>query len=111
MLAMNAYEAERAEILKKFGVKLAQLRDPNITQSQGPHTSQETFARQAGLHRNEIGFLERGKREPKLLTLLILADSLEVSVAKLLEDLPVPEERRSKIAGKSTPARRPKKAA
>ncbi len=99
MLAVSDYAAERAEILKKFGVKLAQLRDPNIAKPQGPHTSQETFAKRANLHRNEIGFLERGKREPKLLTLLILADALNVTVNELVSDLPAPQERSGRGGG------------
>ncbi len=83
---MDAYKAERGRILREFGLNLAKLR--------GPDVSQEAFARKASMHRNEIGYLERGEREPGLLTLLILARTLGVSPDQLVEDLPVPKERR-----------------
>jgi DNA-binding XRE family transcriptional regulator len=38
--------------------------------------SQETLAVSAGLHRQEIGLLERGRREPRLTTILKLLGAL-----------------------------------
>jgi transcriptional regulator with XRE-family HTH domain len=83
---MDSYDAERARILHEFGLNLARLREIG--------TSQEKVAKKANLHRTEIGCLERGEREPGLLTLLILADALGVSLDRLAQDLPVPRERR-----------------
>jgi transcriptional regulator with XRE-family HTH domain len=87
------YEAERDQILYEFGQKLAAQR-----KARPVRISQEALGRRAGLHRSEISFLERGKREPGLLTLLSLAGPLGVTPAKLLEDLPAPKERKPKRA-------------
>jgi transcriptional regulator with XRE-family HTH domain len=83
---VDAYEQERDRILDEFGLRLAKLRPKGI--------SQEGFARKAGVHRNEIGALERGEREPGLLMLLILAKATGVSVEGLVQGLPVPTERK-----------------
>ena len=84
----DAYTVERAELLSAFGAKLRAVREHL-------HLSQEEFARIAGLHRNEIGYLERGEHEPYLLTLLILAGALEIPLKDLTEGVPAPRERRS----------------
>jgi transcriptional regulator with XRE-family HTH domain len=97
---VNAYQAERREILEKFGLDLARRRDPRTT-------SQEAFSKKVGLHRNQIGFMERGKREPGLLTLLILADTLGIKPGELLEDLPAPKERRPPAPSKGTTRKAP----
>jgi transcriptional regulator with XRE-family HTH domain len=81
------YKPERDRILKQFGLKLAKLRG-------GTGLSQDLFARKATVHRNEIGALERGEREPGLLMLLILADATGVSLERLTEDLAVPAARK-----------------
>jgi transcriptional regulator with XRE-family HTH domain len=84
---MAEYKPERDQILEQFGLKLAKLRgDMGL--------SQEKFARKASVHRNEIGALERGEREPGLLMLLILADAAGVKVKHLTKDLPAPVARK-----------------
>jgi transcriptional regulator with XRE-family HTH domain len=81
------YKPERDRILKQFGLKLAKLRgDMGL--------SQERFAREANVHRNEIGALERGEREPGLLILLILADAAGVELADLTTGLAAPAARK-----------------
>jgi transcriptional regulator with XRE-family HTH domain len=80
------YKAERARILADFGGKLAGRRDRG--------ESQEALAARAGLHRNEIGLLEGGKREPRLLTLLALAKTFDITLNELAEDLPAPQTKR-----------------
>jgi len=50
--------------------------------------SQETLARAANLHRTEISLLERAEREPRLSTIVRLANGLGVPAAVLLDDLP-----------------------
>jgi transcriptional regulator with XRE-family HTH domain len=46
--------------------------------------SQERLSELARLHRTEISLLERGERDPKLSTILRLADALGVQAAALL---------------------------
>ena len=47
--------------------------------------SQEGLARVCRLHRTEISLLERGAREPRLSTIVRLADALGVPPAVLLD--------------------------
>ena len=46
--------------------------------------SQERLAERAGLHRNFIGLLERGQRNPSLLTLDAVASALKASITDLM---------------------------
>jgi DNA-binding XRE family transcriptional regulator len=85
--AMDAYEAERAKLLQEFARRLRGLREQRFA-------TQQALADAAGLHRNHVGFLESGKREPSLSTLLILAEALGVSIDELARGLAVPRERR-----------------
>jgi transcriptional regulator with XRE-family HTH domain len=84
---MSAYEAERAELLERFAAGFRALREAEFP-------SQEAFAQAAKLHRTHVGYLEQGRREPTLSTLLILAETLEIPVERLFEGLAVPKERR-----------------
>jgi transcriptional regulator with XRE-family HTH domain len=84
------YEAERQQILEAFGLKLALRRKTR------PRLSQEAVARLADLHRTQISALERGERNPSLLTLMVLARAYGVQPAELLTDLPKPTERKPK---------------
>ncbi|MBD0330396.1 MAG: helix-turn-helix transcriptional regulator [Thermoleophilia bacterium] len=49
--------------------------------------SQERLALGCGLHRTEISLLERAGRDPRLSTIVRLADCLGVAPAALLEDV------------------------
>jgi DNA-binding XRE family transcriptional regulator len=49
--------------------------------------SQEQLAERAGLHRNYIGFLERGERNASLKALFAVARSLDISLGELLADV------------------------
>lgn len=49
--------------------------------------SQEALGERAGLHRTEVGLLERGARVPRIDTLLKLAGGLDVNAAVLLEGI------------------------
>jgi transcriptional regulator with XRE-family HTH domain len=84
---MDAYEAERAKLLQEFARRLHGLREQRFG-------TQQALADAADLHRNHVGFLESGKREPSLSTLLILSATLDIPVQELVEGLPVPKERR-----------------
>jgi transcriptional regulator with XRE-family HTH domain len=93
---MGAYTAERVELLKQFAVGLRELRKAN-------YPSQEALADAATLHRTQIGSLEQGKREPGLLTLLIVADTFGITIDQLVKGVAVPKQRRpppSKRGGK-----------
>ena len=46
--------------------------------------SQESLARFARLHRTEIGLLENGRREPRLVTILKLSHGLGLEPGELL---------------------------
>lgn len=59
------------ELRQRFGKNLRQARDKR-------GLTQEELGFRAGLDRTEISLLERGKREPRLGTLIKLADALEV---------------------------------
>jgi transcriptional regulator with XRE-family HTH domain len=48
---------------------------------------QEDVAFLASLHRTEIGYLERGRRKPRIDTLIRLATALSVSPTDLLEGI------------------------
>ena len=84
---MDAYEAERAELLKGFAANLRGLREARFP-------SQEALADAASLHRTQVSFLGRAKREPSLSTLMILAETLGVSLDRLVQGLAAPKERR-----------------
>ena len=79
------FDAERDRILRQFGETLRELR--------GPRT-QEAIADLTNLHPTYIGLVERGRREPKLSVLLILADAFGVPLDRLARGLPVPAERK-----------------
>ena len=67
------------EILKSFGAKVRHYR--NLL-----GLSQEKFAEKANVHRTYIGTVERGETNITLVNVYRLAEALEVSVSKLLED-------------------------
>jgi transcriptional regulator with XRE-family HTH domain len=56
--------------------------------------SQEELAHRSGLSRTGMGFLETGKRWPRLDTLMKVADGLNISVDELLKGVHKPSKRR-----------------
>jgi len=64
-------------ILRKFGQKLQRIR-----KSKG--ISQEDLAADLSLHRNYIGMIERGERNPTIRTLYKIAKALKVKSSELL---------------------------
>jgi transcriptional regulator with XRE-family HTH domain len=67
-------------VADRFGVNLRRCRH-------NAGLSQETLSFRASIHRTEVGLLERGKREPKLGTIVKLARSLSVPPADLLSGI------------------------
>lgn len=49
------------------------------------HLSQEELAERAGLHRNFVSLIERGKSQPTVDNLFRLADALEISAVELIQ--------------------------
>ncbi|MBK8442267.1 MAG: helix-turn-helix transcriptional regulator [Sphingobacteriales bacterium] len=65
-------------ILISFGLKLKSLRQKKCL-------TQEQFAQLCGLHKNYIGMLERGERNPSLINIDIIAKGLEISISELMK--------------------------
>ncbi len=87
MARKHPYYAEMANFRQRFAERLVPLRRARFP-------SQEDFGDHARLHRTTIGGLEQGKTDPRLSTLLILAESLKVPLAELVGDLSAPRERK-----------------
>ncbi len=65
-------------ILEQFGQRLKELRiKENLTQEQ--------FAKECGLHKNYIGMVERGERNPSLINIEIIAKGLKISISELMK--------------------------
>ncbi len=58
------------------------------------HISQEELAHRSGLSRTGMGFLETGKRWPRLDTLMSVAEGLSISVDELLKGVHKPPRKR-----------------
>lgn len=65
-------------ILNLFGARIKQLR-------QNLNLTQEQFAQKCGLHKNYIGMIERGERNPSLINIEVLANGLEISISDLMK--------------------------
>lgn len=70
--------AKRADILKRFGQRVRELR-----KEQG--YSQENFAYACELDRTYMGGIERGQRNVALRNIERIADTLGISVAELMD--------------------------
>ena len=78
-MADKIYEdSERAS--RAFGERMRELRGQK-------GISQDGLARETDIHPTSIGRLERGGREPKLTTILRLADGLDVEPGELVNRL------------------------
>ena len=64
-------------ILILFGKRLKELRlEKNLTQEQ--------FAELSGLHKNYIGMVERGERNPSLKNIEIISKTLKIRISELI---------------------------
>lgn len=66
--------------LKKLGDRIRTLRELK-------GLDQKPFAFQCGISRTQLYMVENGKTNPRLLTLLKIADGLEVDLSELLNNL------------------------
>jgi transcriptional regulator with XRE-family HTH domain len=89
MSTIDDYKAELSRYLEAFGANVRRVRTARY-----PHLSQERLSDVTRLHRTEIGKIEQGAVEPRLTTLVILADGLSVPLDELVAGLWVPKERK-----------------
>lgn len=61
-----------------FGKRVRELR-------RSRSISQEEFAAKVNVHRTYIGMVERGEKNTTLLTMLRLADALDITLQELIE--------------------------
>ncbi len=73
-------DKDHARVLA-FGRRVRELREAR-------GLSQEKLAEAAGIHRAEVGFVERGEREVGIALAWRVADGLETPLAELVDDLP-----------------------
>jgi transcriptional regulator with XRE-family HTH domain len=85
----EAYEAELARLLARLADNVRRLREERF-----PDLSQEEVAEEAMLHRTQWGKVDAGKRDPRFSTLLVMADTLGVTLDDLAAGVPVPKERK-----------------
>ena len=75
------YRSEDHALIEAFGQRLRELRT-----AQG--LTQEELATRAGVEAAEVGFYERGEREPGIVMLMRLADGLGCEAMSLLASNP-----------------------
>lgn len=73
------------EIIMENAVKIVGLRIKNLRTEK--KLSQEKLAEMSGLHSTYIGQLERGEKNPTLLSLLKIAGALNIAPETLVADL------------------------
>jgi transcriptional regulator with XRE-family HTH domain len=97
----DAYESELAGLLEALADNVRRLREEKL-----PDLSQEEVANKARLHRTEWGKVEQGKRDPRFSTMLVMAETLGVTLNDLAEGISAPRERKpSPPTTKRKPAR------
>ncbi len=87
MNTQDDYKTEVNRILKHFGANVRELRTVE-------GISQEGLAEASGLHRTEIGRIELGMVEPRLVTLLIVARYLRTTPNDMVDGLWIPTSRK-----------------
>jgi len=80
----------RTDYLKALGREIRRHR-------RAKKLSQEQLAERAGLHRNYIGYLERGENNARILTLFQIADALGIGLAELVAGLSIEDDVESDI--------------
>ncbi len=66
------------DVLIKFGRRVKQLRKEK-------KWTQQDLADKSGLHKNYIGMVERGERNPSLINISKISEALLVRISELLE--------------------------
>jgi transcriptional regulator with XRE-family HTH domain len=70
--------AEQSTLLLGLGAVLREARAES-------RVSQEELGLRTGVHRNYIGGIERGERNPSVTTIATLADALDLRLSELFE--------------------------
>jgi transcriptional regulator with XRE-family HTH domain len=99
MSTRAAYQAELAELLQGLAGNVRRLREENK-----PDLSQEEVASEAVLHRTEWAKIEQGRREPRFGTMLVVAETLGVTLDDLAAGIDAPKERKPPPPNKRRPA-------
>jgi transcriptional regulator with XRE-family HTH domain len=84
----DAYKADISNYLKALGHNVRTLRE-----EVSPRLSPERLAEITGLHRTEIGKIEQGRVDPRLMTLHRVAHALNATLDDLAKGLPAPPQR------------------
>jgi transcriptional regulator with XRE-family HTH domain len=85
--AVTVAAAARAEMLGAFGERLRDLRKARGWTS-------ERLAQESSLTVSSVSNIERALQEPRLSTLLILLETLDVRPAEMLAEIPAPRRAR-----------------
>jgi transcriptional regulator with XRE-family HTH domain len=76
---MSVFFMQKEEnILLVFGQRVKKLR-------QSKKITQDQFAKLCDLHKNYIGMIERGERNPSLINIEIIASTFEMSISELMK--------------------------
>jgi transcriptional regulator with XRE-family HTH domain len=67
------------DVLRRLGLRIRELREK-------ANISQEALGQIAGLHRTYIGAIERGERNPSVLSLKKIADAFKVTLGDLFDE-------------------------
>ncbi len=84
----------RAEMLSVFGERLRKLRSARGWTS-------ERLAQEASLTVSSVSNMERALQEPRLSTLLLLVETLEVQPSELLMGIPAPHKPHRASSGRT----------
>jgi transcriptional regulator with XRE-family HTH domain len=95
----DAYKADRTNYLETFGRNVRKLRE-----KVRPRLSQERLSEITGLHRTEIGKIEHGQVDPRLITLHLVAHALNAEPEDLLKGLRSPPQRDLWARDRRTPS-------
>jgi transcriptional regulator with XRE-family HTH domain len=89
MSTREAYDTEIAGLLQALAENVRRLRE-----ERKPDLSQEEVASEAALHRTEWGKIEQGRRDPRFSTMLVVAETLGVTLNDLADGIAAPKERK-----------------
>jgi len=75
---LSNFTAMKTELLIKFGKRIKLLRKER-------NWTQEKLAEKTGFHRTYIGMIERGERNPSLVSINVFAETFGINISELLK--------------------------